>query len=411
MSVCFFKYVVVLGFLISLMNFGTDIASVFKWGKTQGEYDSRSAEMVEAIEGDGMSNFQANSTWFLALSTEYEASSDFDKKNIYCDVITLQGEPDEFLNDGQFIQIMSSIFIVQCAFSFMVGWCYLFWLLRKTCHEHSCEEHCQHQKRMQQYHSEARAAAAAAAKAAGITDPEVANSKIPGQKRVGTRQQKREFMRYRAIAMFCAIGPMLAVNWLIVTRLNATNGHDCHEKFFDCGVAGSCTIDDLTVPVALNSSYLDLITSNILMMLAIGSGVLDIAFTFLASLALYARDKDFKYIILPFFVLVLSLISALWLFFLDDMVAGLDSSIGILAFGHIPMLLLLIYGCVGMYRANKEEDFYGNLQFPQMNAEQKAEMQAKQRKRIKKDCFYVCCCVWCGPCCQPRPRRPAAQTA
>lgn len=380
MTVCF-KIAVVGGFLISAMNFGTDVASFMNWSNTYQDYESHADEIVEAIEGDASSNFKADSDWFTAISAEYEAASDFDKEYVYCDVVTLQSKPDELDGEGSGIYMSAVILIWMSGGAFLIGWIYMFWLLRKVCAMHQCKKNCA---------------------AAHNGDPDVCRYKSKYEYDI--QKQKREFMRWSAIRLLMAAGPMVAMNYLIVQRRSQTNGFECHEKFYDCGVAGSCDIGDLMVPVALNSSYLDLITSNTLMMLAIFSGLADIAFSFLASIVLFVHAADFVYICLPVLTVVGASVTMLWMLFVDEKVDALSSATCILLIAHLPILILFVYGIVCFCIESKADS---ELQervmrgFPKMNAEEKAELEARQRRRMKSDFFWYCLCGWCGPCCRP----------
>lgn len=393
MTACF-KIAVVGGFLISAMNFGTDVASLANWSTTYQEYQSHADEIVEAIEGEGASNFKADSDWFTAISTEYEAASDFDKEYVYCDVVTLQSKPDELYEEGTGIWLSGLIFTWMCGFSFLIGWIYLFWVLHKVCQQHQCQKNgC-----------------------GGVHGDGFVHGPVYGK-----HKQKREFMRWSAIRLLMAAGPMVAINYLAVLRRGQTNGFDCHEKFYDCGVAGSCDIGDLMVPVALNSSYLDLITSNTLLMLAIFSGLADIAFSFIASTVLFLRAADIMYIWLPSLTLVGACVTIVWLLFIDEKVDALASSTCILLIAHLPILILFVYGIICFcIEGKRDSDGRKRYDWPQMNEEQKAELKLKQKRRMRKDCLFWCCCGWCGPCCQPgyvqnkrneRRERAANQTA
>lgn len=399
MTVCF-KIAVVVGFLVSAMNFGTDIASFLNWNTVSEEYQSHADEIIEAIEGEASSNFKADSDWFTTISVEYEAASDFDKEYVYCDVVALQANPDELSVEGTGIHLSALIFVWMSGFAFVCGWIYMFWLLRKVCQTHYCEKDC------------------AAAHGGNRLGVDIGAGNCCPKSEYGIQKQKREVMRWSAVRLFMAAGPMLAINYLIVQRRSATNGFDCHEKFYDCGVAGSCDIGDMMVPVALNSSYLDLITSNTLMMLAIFSGLADIAFSFLASTVLFVRAVDFMYICLPVITLVGASLTMLWMLFIDEKVNALTSATCILLIAHLPILILVVYGVVCMCIEDKRDRALdARFQFPQMDAEQKAELERKQRRRMKRDFFYYCLCGWCGPCCRPgylqnrRKNRAAPQTA
>lgn len=399
MTVCF-KIAVVGGFLLSAMNIGTDMASFMNWSTTYQEYESHADELVEAIEGEAASNFKADSDWFMAISAEYEAASDFDKEYVYCDVVTLQSKPDELYEEGSGIYMSAVIFVWMSGFAFVIGWIYMFWLLRKVCQAHYCQKNC-------------AAARGGCKDGFDHCDPNACSYKHS----YGIKKQKREFMRWSAIRLLMAVGPMVAINYLIVQRRSQTNGFECHEKFYDCGVAGSCDIGDLMVPVALNSSYLDLITSNTLMMLAIFSGLADIAFSFLASTVLFIRAADFCFICLPVLTLAGASLTTVWLLFLDEKVNALSSATLILMIAHLPILVLFVYGVVCFCMESKRDQELWNrtmANFPKMDAEQKAELERKQRRRMRKDFIYWCCCGWCGPCCQPgyyQNKRAANQTA
>lgn len=389
MTVCF-KIAVVGGFLISAMNFGTDVASLMNWSTTYQDYQSHADEMVEAIEGNSTSNFQADSEWFTAISTEYEASSDFDREYVYCDVVTLQSNPDELYDEGTGIWMSGVIFTWMSGFSFVVGWIYMFWLLRKVCVAHQCHKHCK-----------AAHGGCREGMDIGSGDPNLCYQK--GDE-YGAQKQKREVMRWSAIRLLIAAGPMVAINYLIVQRRSQVNGFECHQKFYSCGVAGSCDLGDLMVPVALNSSYLDLITSNTLMMLAIFAGLADIAFSFLASIVLFVRAADFVYIFLPVLTVVGASVTMLWMIFVDEKVDALSSATCILLIAHLPILILFVYGIVCFCiesKADQELQDRMMRNFPKMNAEQKAEMERRQKRRMKRDFFYYCLCGWCGPCCRP----------
>lgn len=374
MTVCF-KIAVVGGFLISAMNFGTDVASLMNWSTMYQDYQSHADVIVEAIDSDAASNFKADSEWFSAISSEWESSSDFDKEYVYCDVVTLQSKPDELYDEGSGIWMSGLILTWMSGFAFLVGWIYMFWLLRKVFVQHQCEKHC-----------------------AGAHRGSLDGCHYKDE--VNIQKQKREVMRWSSIRMLMAAGPMVAINYLIIQRRSQTNGFKCHQKFYDCGVAGSCDIGDLMVPVALNSSYLDLIRSDTLMMLAIFSGLADIAFSFLASTILFIRAADVKYIWLPVLTLVGASLTAVWMLFLDEKFDALTSATCILLIAHIPILVLFVYGAV-CFCIEGRKDNARQLVFPQMDAEQKAALERKQKRRMKKDFFHYCLCGWCGPCCRP----------
>lgn len=388
MSVCF-NVAVIVGFMFSAINFGTDVVSFTTWGKTYQDYESHADEMVLAIGNDTTSNFQADSTWFVAISAEYEAARDFDRNYVYCDVVTLQSKPDELYDDGSGIWMTMVVFVWLSGGAFLGGWLYLFCLVKTV-----SREEAEKRRIAEQYGVSHQMETVM--RGDGFIIP------MPQHKTCDVQKQKREFMRCRAIGMFCAVGPMIAVNWLIVLMRGSTNGYDCHEKFYDCGVAGSCDMGDLMVPVALNSSYLDLVGGNVLMMLAICSGLVDMVWSFAASLTLFVRAADFKFIWLPFMVVVGASLPMVWMLFLDGVILkDLGSDTAILAVGHISIVVMLIYGCIGFCKDDSSPAY--NVE--KMSPEQIKAMNAKDRSRMKRDCFYLCCCMWCGPCCHPKPRK------
>lgn len=277
MVTCFFKFTVIVGALFSVWDIVTDIMATYDFHVTLKGYKERAESMVSEISGTEPSNFKADSTWFTAISAEYEVYSSFDKENIYCDIHAIQAEPDSLVKQSQHIFIAACIFVVMSLIAIAMGYCVLFRIIRTK---------------------------------------EIEND-VSGE--TSAREKLWNFVAKSAI-QFCEDGPQLTILVLMIIRVGKLDGYKCQEKFYDCGISGECTMEDMTVPVPLNSSLLDLALADWVLALSFAAGIVDVLWNFASGFYLFISEGIPKLLVLPCLQFCLATLPLLWVTYIDGLI-------------------------------------------------------------------------------------------
>merc|ERR1719336_142139 len=78
-------------------------------------------------------------------------------------------------------------------------------------------------------------------------------------------------------------------------------------------------MDDLMVPVALNSSFLDIASSDIILALSFGAGIIDLIWNFVSGILMFVTEKTPKLVVLPCISLAMASLPLLWVIYLDGL--------------------------------------------------------------------------------------------
>lgn len=322
-----FKMSLYAGFAISVFNYATDILAVIEWKDAVDGYESLGSKISKAVSSDEFSNFKADSEWFTNLLSEYDSLSDFDKENVYCDVSTIQASPSELLTDSKYLLWTVVIFGAAASVGFMVAYCALCCL-------------CMNDWAHNETH-----------KGLDKTPPEANRTR-----------EKLFYFRAKCLILFCESGPFMALIWIMITRIGQLNGFACQEAFYYCGVDGDCTLEDLMVPVALNSSIFDLMTDDVILALALGSGMLDLLISFMFTEFFFLREGDGCFLLYPFLQASLALLPLAWVLFIDDLVP-LGTLPGVLISAHIPIIIIVVWLIIDCRRRREEREFNESADF------------------------------------------------
>lgn len=271
-----FKISVFVGFAFSVWDFVTDIMATYDFWVTLGDYKEHAEEIYGEIAGVEASNFKVDSTWFATLSAEYSGLSSFDKENVYCDIHALQSEPDSLLAQSEHILVAACIFVGLSFLALGIGYCILFRIIRSG---------------------------------------EIENDK--GE--TDAREKLWNFVTKSAI-QFCEDGPQLTILVLIMVRLGKLDGYKCQEKFYDCGLAGDCKMQDFMVPVPLNSSLVDLAFADWILALSFAAGVFDVLYNCVTGVMLFVGQGTPKLLVMPCIQLCLAILPLMWVTYLDGLV-------------------------------------------------------------------------------------------
>lgn len=272
---------------------------------------------------NGTGNFNSTSEWFTTISAEYEVLSDFDKEYVYCDVNAILEDPetvgDEFGRD----------LYALCAWTIVMGVCLLA----------ISGSHCF--ARCDKFHGVDMADIG--------PDPEdprkavVLSSHKPKTPAEKAAEDLSNF-RYNSVVLFFLTGPCIAIFWLLIELRSGVSGMDCQGRFYECGTSGDCTMDDMMTTVALNSSMVKIIISYPLLASGWFFGVFSLLYIMVQGIWLSIGTRNIRYVDVPLFWSLYSMLPFLWVFFLDDKVP-IEGIYGIFFFSVAPPLLWSLFMC------------------------------------------------------------------
>lgn len=291
MVTCCFRIMTFISFAISIWDFVTDIMATYDFKQTIDGYEDRAETIEKEVASDQASNFDSDSTWFTTVSAEYDALSSFDKQNVYCDIHALQADPRSHLETSQDIFWAACVFIGLSVVALVIG----YWVLCKL----------------------------------------VRSGKIDNDKGESEAREKLWTFNSKSAIQFAEVGPQLAILALMIVRTGKLDGYECQEKFYNCGVSGSCDMGNMMVSVPLNSSLVDLASSNFWLSLSFAAGLFDLFWTFGSGVTLFLSKDACRLVLLPCIQLSISLLPLLWVIFIDGLIpAGRTSDTeGIIAIG------------------------------------------------------------------------------
>lgn len=297
---------------------------------------------AEDMTGDDASDhFDPSSEWFTAISAEYEALSDFDKENVYCDVVSIQASPDAHKDD---INLDLSVCMVMAALS-TCGY------LLIGCN--ACNAKCD--------------------RFSGVdivnivpSDPEnpMSRAKIahPLKTDPKTPEQllEEDLMMYRSDTgyLFLVTGAFIGVIWLLIHERVSVTGTDCQAKFYECGESGDCTMDDMMTTVPLNSSLMKMLIAYPFIMPGFFTGFLSLIFVLVSGIWSAAVHKNRSFAYVHIFIAVFGLTPFVWVYFIDDLVP-FDGALAVTSIAMLPLLMTLTYTLVLCCSCICKYDKYG----------------------------------------------------
>lgn len=300
---CFFKSLVTVSSLLMLVDFALNIAVTVDFKSTFDEYSDRASEISSAISGDHASNFKEDSTFFQALLSEYDALSDFDKENVYCDIVSIQADPSALEDNSKNI-FKGALFTIGLTF---------------VVHLIAC----------------------------GVL-VSVARKPADVLQHMSVYHRKLYDYNVDSAFQFAEVGPFLAILALMAVRQASLNSYSCQEKFYNCGKSGECTMEDLMLDVPLNSSLLDIFCVNTIVTLSFAAGLLNIAWNFGAGACLWIADGAGRLLLIPCIQLSLASMTfagVLWAECLTPMgTDGTDRKITVGACIAVFVLFILSFG-------------------------------------------------------------------
>lgn len=324
-----FKVTMYGGFALAAINLVANIVAFVDFGMTIDDYNNNAIAIADDLIEDPSSSFNATSPWFTAISEEYDYLSNFDKSNVYCKVKAIQSSPDEYYTEGQMTWVLCFVFILSSAIAFVI-------VIASFC----CKIHRGGFDTFD------------LSNVAGI---DAENPSIVGKQKLQklqrdwetlppkADQEKENMWQFRAssVILFVSTGPFLAYVWMMITGYNQLSGYACQQMFYDCGNSGNCDMDDLMVPVALNSSVLALSLADPLLAVGLFSGVLNLLFVLVSGAILFLRSLDFlNFILFPVFQLIFGVLPLAWVYFLEE--SAPIGAFGIALLSMTPLVIFMI---------------------------------------------------------------------
>lgn len=322
---CFFKSLVTVSSLLMVLDFTLNIAVTIDFQSTFSDYSDRASEISSAISGDDDSNFKEDSAFFQSLVDEYDALSDFDKENVYCDFLSIQADPSALEDNSKNI-FKGALFTI--------GLTFIVHLI-----------------------------------ANGVL-VNVARKPADTLKHMSTYHRKLYEYNVDSAFQFAEVGPFLAILALMAVRQASLDSYSCQEKFYNCGKSGECTMEDLMLDVPLNSSLLDIFCVNTIVTLSFAVGIFNIAWNFCAGACLWIGDGAGRLLLIPVIQLSLAsmtFVGVLWAECLTPMgTDGTDRKITVGVCIAVFVLFILSFGLYMVFLAKGTMLNLGDL--PQLGA-------------------------------------------
>lgn len=302
---CFFKSLVAVSSLLMLADFALNIAATIDFKSTMDDYSDRADEISKEISGDEASNFKDDSTFFLSLSTEYDALSDFDKEYVYCDIYSIQSDPNALEDNSK--EIFKGAL-------FTIGLTVVVHLVANT------------------------------------VLFRVASKPANDVENMSVWYRKLYHYNLDSAFQFAEVGPMLAIVALMAVRQASLDSFSCQEKFYTCGKSGDCVMDDLMLDVPLNSSLLDIFCVNTIVTLSFAVGILNIAWNFAAGSCLWIGEGAGRLLLVPCIQLSLCSMTFLWVVWLECLEPmGTDGSDRKITVGVVIAVTVMFFLTFGAY--------------------------------------------------------------
>lgn len=254
-----FKVLVAAGLFLSVVDFGTDIAATYDFHRTITDYADRADTISAEISGEEASNFKANSTFFLALSAEYDALSTFDKENVFCDVVSIQSDPNSLEDSSRIV----------------IGACITMGL--------TVVAHLVNSKILHSY----------------MTKKKISGGVPMDREHLSAPYWKLHQVNLKAALQFAEVGPMLALLTAMIIRHAGLESYSCQEKFYNCGISGDCDMSDLMLTVPLNSSLIDIFTSETVLTVSFVVGLVSLLFNFGSGIGMWIVEGAGKLLLFP----------------------------------------------------------------------------------------------------------------
>lgn len=271
-------------------------------------------------------NFDPTSEWFTTLSSEYENLSDFDKEYVYCDVDTILADPSGHYDDST-TEVNTTAMCIILTFGGL-----LVVLIQAGC------------AKCNPFYGVDMADI-------GPEDPEkgiMSKAVILKSHKPMTPAEKMEAdlsnFRYNTVALFFMTGPCIGMFWLLIESRSSVSGLDCQEMFYECGRSGECTIDDLMTTVPLNSSVIKMLISYPLIASGCSFGLLSLVYILAAGVYVSILSRSCKWMAVPAFWSVYSLVPSVWVLFLDGKVP-VEGLLGIMIIAIAPVVIWLLGMC------------------------------------------------------------------
>lgn len=284
------------------------------------DYESNGLD-INAIKNDASSNFNSTSEWFMTISAEYEALSDFDKENVFCNVIDIQGDPLEEFVYAQYEWLM---FV---GFTFMsgIGATYMACTLRGC----MCNKF-------------------------GDGGSDVEN---PHNLKFSREWENWDNFRGSTGVLFVLTSAFIGLFWLLIVRRSSVTGLDCQDMFYKCGTSGDCSVDDLMLTVPLNASFFKMTISYPLLAGVFPIGFISLVWVLFTGIFLSIGVNNWSYVYLPAFMSTYGILPFLWAFFVAEYVPSVPGALGVAVLVLIPVLMHILYVCYQCYRSCKGMNF------------------------------------------------------
>lgn len=343
------KCILISAIVLACINAIANLTAAIDFIMAATEYDNIANDILDALEDDPASNFHVDSEWFTAISVEYEALSSFDKENVYCDVVSIQVDPSGQLEDVEFeataglgFFIVSLVGLVNASCNFCCVKYNKFYGVTMDRIGAADPETRYGQKKMNEIGNH---------RAIIVKQLDAANDEA--------QKNADDFLNnYRtSMAMYFIIcGPLIALFWLMVVRMSATDGLDCQALFYECVKSGDCTMDEMMLTVPLNSSLFKMLTSYPLVVIGWCTSILSLCFVLGSGVFLALGSGICSYATLSVFMFVYGAVPFAWVYFVDQYMP-FDAMYAVIVLAVLPMIGLICCSCFDIVRSCKGQRY------------------------------------------------------
>lgn len=339
MSSCAIKAVLYASSALYLVDFATNIAATYDFKNTLDDYSDRADKISNQIVSEEANNFQANSTWFLSVSEEYDSLSTFDKENVYCDVYGIQSDPDSYQASSGNVFGGACFTLGLTVVAHLAGYAGL-WKVMRSQEKEKC----------------------------GI-------------------YLKLHNINVKAAIQFAEVGPFLAILVVMIVNHLGVDGYKCQEKFYNCGLSGDCSMDDMMLDVPLNSSLLDVFSSDTILTLSLVVGMFNVMWNFGSGIALWIGEGAGRLLIIPCMQLSVTALPYMWVLWTEGLKtlgrSGDTESIIVIAF--TVFITVMFFGSMSAYMYFLAKGSMLVLEKPRKHNISDLENQEKAKKVMNAD--------------------------
>lgn len=318
------------GVALAAANFIMDILVISSYMSSVTTYEENAEAIAIALNTtDTTTSFSPDSEWFTTISAEYEALSNFDKENVYCDVVSIMNDVDEQSGDASTECSVAMVFVVAVAFGLIITG------IHRWAVKHNAEVDAEMADLEAQKYQKKRA----------TREEILASADVRFQAKYGAKIAVLRSFHRETFFLFNAAGPFLSMIWLMIVRRTSVTGLDCQDLFFSCGESGDCTMEDLQTTIALNISMVQMLTTYLIFAAGWIICLFCMCFILATGVFHWVARSNIRYLIFSVLLFFYSLVPFVWVYFIaekfEDSFAGVW---GVVVIAAIPMVMTIFYG-------------------------------------------------------------------